>query len=293
MEPKYQYREKFIAFIDIIGFKDLIDNTGEEIIERVVNTIEESLDAYKERFPDESSGPDTDLMGYQILKFKPEYYLMSDSIILTMDVRENNLFRLLFGVTTIQKKFIENNLFVRGAVVKGKIFETTASDGASSIVFGPGGIAAYKMESTDALYPRVVVSDTVLGCLKEKYLYPRVESDIGKHIFQNITLKDSNGITFLDYLTPQFPTVLFPKGDLKFIQTHKNAILKKLAASETLVPQKKRYKSRTKFLLLAEYHDYILHEWKNALKNYDKLPGYQKLSIGTRVKGAKFFRRPF
>jgi len=293
METGHHYKEKFIAFIDMLGFKDLIKNGGDEVIERVVRTIEESLDAYKKRFPEETPDPDTDLMGYKILDVDSKYYLMSDSVVLTIDDEENNLFRFLIGITTIQKKFIENGLFVRGAVVKGKIFESTASDGTSSIVFGPGGIKAYEMEQKQAVYPRIVVDETVLGCLREKYLNPRVKSDIGQLIFRLITLKDNNGIAFIDYLTPQLAAILFPKGDPKFIQTHKNAILKKLTASETLVQKEKRYKARTKFLLLAEYHDFILQEWKDNLKKYDKLPGYQKLSIGTRVKGTKFFSRPF
>lgn len=292
MGNEFRYKEKFIAFIDILGFKNLINKSGEKIIERVVNTIEESLDAYKEHFVPDHSTSDTDMMGYKVLDVEPKYYLMSDSIILTMDDKENNLFRFLIGITTIQRRFIAHNIFVRGAVVKGKIFETTASDGTSKIVFGRGGNEATRMESIDAIYPRIVVNGAILGGLKEKYSNPRVKSDIGQELFRLIVLKDNNGVSFIDYLSYEMLLPLLTKGDVRFIEVHKNNILKCLDDSKNL-ESKERYKARTKFLLLSEYHDYILNQNKELLKDREDLPGYQKLSIGIRVKRKPFFSRPF
>jgi len=290
MGMRYRYKEKFIAFIDILGFKNLINNSSEEIIERIVETIEKSLDEYRDRFIPNPSIPNTDSMGYKVLDIDPKYYLMSDSIILTMDDAENNLFRFLLGIITIQKSFIESNIFVRGAVVKGDIFESKGSEEISNIVFGPGGIEAIQMESRNSIYPRIVVSESVLESLKEKYLRPRVNSDIGRELFRLIILKDNNGISFIDYLNFEIFLTLLTRGDSKFISEHKTNILKQLKASETL-DTKERYKIRTKYLLLSEYHDYILNENKQHLKELH-LPGYQKLSMGIRVKGKKFFSRP-
>lgn len=286
MEKGYHYKEKFIAFIDILGFKNLIVTGGEGIIERVVETIEKSLGEYKKRFILDPSVPDTDMMGYRVLDIDPKYYLMSDSIILTIDDDENNLFRFLLGIITIQKKFIESNIFVRGAVVKGDIFESEGSDGISNMVFGPGGIEAIQMEARDPVYPRIVVSESVIESLKEKYHKPRVKSEIGRELFRLIVLKDNNGILFIDYLSFEILVPLLTEGDSKFITEHKTNILKQLSASENL-DTKERYKIRTKYLLLSEYHDYVM----NQCKQY--LPSYRKLSIGIRVKGKKFFSRPF
>lgn len=286
MEKGYHYKEKFIAFIDILGFKNLVNNSGEEIIESVVETIEKSLGEYKDRFVLDPSNPDIDSMGYKVLDIDPEYYLLSDSIILTMDDAENNLFRFLLGIIAIQKEFIESNIFVRGAVVKGKIFESEGSDGIGNMVFGPGGIDAIQMEARDPVYPRIVVSESVLDSLKEKYFKPRVKTDIGRELFRVIVLKDNNGISFIDYLSFEILVPLLTRGDSKFIPEHKTNILKQLRASENLETNE-RYKIRSKYLLLAEYHDYVVNESKGYLKSY------QKLSIGVRVKRNRFFSRPF
>jgi len=286
MEAGYHYNEKFIAFIDILGFKNLINNTGDEIIERVVGTIEKSLGEYKNRFIRDSSEPKTDMMGYEVLDIDPRYYVLSDSIILTMEDAENNLFRFLLGIIAIQKKFIERNIFVRGAVVKGGIFESEGSDGIGNMVFGPGGIDAIQMESRDPIYPRIVVSESVLDCLKEKYVESREKSEIGRDLFRLIVLKDNNGISFIDYLSFEIMFPLLTRGDWKFVSEHKINILNQLRASENF-DTKERYKIRTKYLLLSKYHDYILNE------NKQHLPGYRKLSIGIRIKKNKFFSRPF
>lgn len=286
MEAKYHYNEKFIAFIDILGFKNLVNTSGDEIIERVVDTIDKSIGEYKKRFIRDSPEPKTDMMGYEVLDIDPRYYVLSDSIILTMEDAENNLFRFLLGIIAIQKEFIKNDIFVRGTVVKGDIFELEGSDGISNMVFGPGGIDAIQMEASDSIYPRIIVSESVLESLKEKYVESREKSEIGRDLFRLIVLKDNNGISFIDYLSYEILLPLLTKGDLSFISTHKSNILKQLHPSEN-INARERYKIRTKYLLLSEYHDYVVNQCKQHL------PSYRKLSIGIRIKKNKFFSRPF
>jgi len=130
-----------------------------------------------------------------------------------------------------------------------------------------------------------------LDSLKKKYIESQGKSLIVhklEDLYRLIVLKDNNGISFIDYLSFEIMLPLLTKGDLSFISTHKSNILKQLRASEDLKDQEK-YKARTKYLLLSEYHDFVVNE------NKEHLPSPQKKSIGIRIKGKgnKFFSRPF
>ncbi len=213
MEAGYHYKEKFIAFIDILGFKNLIKTGGDKIIERVVETIHKSLSEYKNRFILPSSEPKTDMMGYKVLDIDPRYYLLSDSIILTMEDAENNLFRFILGIIAIQKEFIESNIFVRGAVVKGDIFESEGSVGIGNMLFGPGGIEAIQMEADYSIYPRIVVSKSILDSLREKCFESPEKSQIGRDLCRLIVLRDNSGISFIDYLSCLFRPIPATRSD--------------------------------------------------------------------------------
>ncbi len=203
MEATYHYKEKFIAFIDMLGFKNLINTHGDEIIDQIVDTIEKSLVEYKKRFDFDSSAPNIDMIGYKILNIYPKYYLLSDSIILTIEDAENNLIRFLTGIMAVQKEFIKSNIFVRGAIVKGEIFELEGSN--NNMVFGPGGIDAIQMEANHSIYPRIIVSESVLDSLKQKHLEAQKKNlAILKDLFRFYTLKDNNGVCFIDYLSTFF-----------------------------------------------------------------------------------------
>ena len=86
MTPPSQYVNKLIAFVDIIGFKNIIDRHGERAISMIVDGIENALNSYRERFEGPSPTP-YDLTGRRIREIEPTYYLMSDSIVFTMEDR--------------------------------------------------------------------------------------------------------------------------------------------------------------------------------------------------------------
>ena len=265
MTPPSQYVNKLIAFVDIIGFKNIIDRQGERAISMIVDGIENALNSYRERF--EGPSPTShDITGRRILEINdPTYYLQSDSIVFTMEDNENNLIRFLSAISHLQKAFIENRMFVRGGITKGEIFEKiTLVNGKGkelrekgSIVFGPGINEAVKLEAQVANWPRIVLAKELVEVnLKEKIDWAKSQSQV-THLCRNPSvLRDNKGEYFLDYLSiTAFPP--FKTDD--FLRTHKDRMLEEFRNAEELEAAEK-YKVKGKYLSLSEYHNFIIDD---------------------------------
>lgn len=148
--------EKFVLFLDILGFRDLIEN----------NTLEEIKKIYENQVI-QTIGPALQLAslvyGFPIsLKFAVdgtvlkdtiqeifEIHIMSDSIIIWTKDTENITLMKLLGFTSvfIQKTFILG-VPLRGAISKGNVSELTTpvNNILQSCVIGNGIVNAYKLE---------------------------------------------------------------------------------------------------------------------------------------------------
>ena len=84
-----------------------------------------------------------------------------------------------------------NGALIRRAVVRGQLYD----DG--SIVFGPGLIEAYKLESETAFYPRVVVSRAV--CEESNSIHCETDGRDPVLLSQRLRL-DADGLNFIDWL---------------------------------------------------------------------------------------------
>lgn len=137
-----EYRECYVAFIDILGFKKLIEESCFEDVYSIFQSV---------------------------LNFEPHpllknadvynnicYTVMSDSIIVYIDASIVDGFIALTDVCSqIQMKLSRNNppIFVRGGIAKGTLYHQ------NNILFGTGLTKAYILESTAAIYPRIIFTE--------------------------------------------------------------------------------------------------------------------------------------
>jgi len=219
----------YVAFLDIMGFASFVEN---ETPEKVENILSEFIN---------SPIPGGDTLNYNIL---------SDTIIISVSLEldsgepkhcmqiQQELQILLMTVTHIQKSSIigYSGLPVRGGIAIGDFF----IDNEKNIMFGKGLIAAHKIESSLAIYPRIIVDSEILVGMKKTgdRSYP--------------IKRDFDGLFHVNYLCTLEPT---NDGTLMgvyrdWLKKHRDYIIKNLA-------DEKNIKIATKYHWMEAYHNWF------------------------------------
>lgn len=177
-----EYKDYFIAFIDVLGFKKLINEKSCEYIYEIFSDLhlltKDNL-VYNGKY----------INAYDKIKHK----ILSDSIIIFVDAEIEDAFAALIDVCnklqeTLAKK--EGPIFIRGGITKGPLFEN------DDIIYGQGLIKAYLLESEFAKYPRVIFTEETLESGKSNAKYMRADLSL---VGRNFTL-DEDEFYYLNYL---------------------------------------------------------------------------------------------
>ena len=151
-ETTLRYDEKLVAFLDLLGITNLIleteDGKESEIIARM-KKIEDIVSKEAKEYIDAS-----DLNLLQI----------SDSFIFVCCTEL--LPKLLDLLCIIQMRIlIECHVMLRGALEYGNVI---INDDGRQII-GPAYINAYRRQDKDAIYPRIIISNTVLNLIRTRF----------------------------------------------------------------------------------------------------------------------------
>lgn len=142
-----EYENYFVAFIDILGFKRIIDNsTCEEVLKLFSN--------FKTQLRDIKLGKDS-IVNADDIKFKT----MSDSIVFYIkDDSKNALFALLATCAIFQTNLIkmEKPILSRGGITHGQFYIN------GDVMFGKALTSAYLLESQNAKYPRIIMCNSLI-----------------------------------------------------------------------------------------------------------------------------------
>ena len=145
------YSTRYIAFVDILGFSEIVAKhaSPERAAQRL--SLVKTLQSIGSRELDKTYGDD-----FRLQQF-------SDSIIVSDKESAVGLFNLLDAIADLAGALLANELLIRGGIAKGLLHH----DG--QIVFGPAFLEAYRIESSIAKFPRVVLSSAVMEDAR-KYL---------------------------------------------------------------------------------------------------------------------------
>lgn len=151
--PVISTKECYVAFLDLLGFKTIINDWNPSIIKEMLEGVFDISNLLKScRATPIGLNSQKSAAYFNSLHENLFIYTMSDSIVLAIEsANERNLHFLLYTCDFIQKYFFEQyNVLLRGGVSIGWFY------GSGSIAFGEGFVNAYKLEGK-AKFPRVIV----------------------------------------------------------------------------------------------------------------------------------------
>ena len=168
MHEPSQIREYYIAYLDILGYKNFFSEHEKEILSFQAK-INDAIQRSKEFI--------TKINGSPILKqsLHFETRIFSDNILLCMDVSEDYLesaraISFLQMVSDIQREFITRyGLFLRGGIKRGYI---SLND---DYIFGQGLIDVVEIEERKAIYPRIIIDEALVDSIFTSKLFSEEE----------------------------------------------------------------------------------------------------------------------
>lgn len=223
--------EYYICYFDILGYKDLIKNLGEneflQIVDKVVQETNKIINR-RIKFPDE------------ILQL--EYRIFSDNILMCYHIpseasidkddyyyyfpgKKVNYSLLYLGILmeqtiSLQRIFIEKySILIRGVITTGTLYFS------EDYVYGQGLIDAYQLENNIAKFPRIILSNKILDIL---FTYDAEVLRFNRIPKINKVVDD---IYFLDYLHEmndyflELHSILIKNGLAKY--SNQNRVLEK------------------------------------------------------------------
>jgi len=128
------YQERVIAFIDILGFTELVRKDK-------VETILQAMRIIQRRLRNLEGIPNCPL----------QHTMFSDSVVFSAELTDDGILALVHNTAYLAAALFQKGIFCRGAITTGNLYHKKAT------IFGPAMIAAYKLESQLALYPRIIV----------------------------------------------------------------------------------------------------------------------------------------
>ena len=133
------YEQRFVVFVDIMGFKYFIESSEEN--RNLFLVLQQALRSLKSISDERISLDDIDLRSV----------VFSDSIIISTRVNPLGMYVLIHQLADLWNQLTVWGIYVRGAIVQGNLHHD------DSVVFGKGLIEAYELESRMAKYPRILL----------------------------------------------------------------------------------------------------------------------------------------
>lgn len=174
------YTDCYIAFLDILGFKELIKTKS---CDELYSIFTEKMKKHTSKIYKGAK----EIINLNDVKLK----VMSDSICFFVDSKiQNSLFGLILTCAEFQAELLKYSkpILSRGAIVKGKLYAN------GDIIFGPGFVDAYIMEEQKATYPRIIMTINTFDSAKCN------TDDCIANYLSNLVYRDTDDFITIDSL---------------------------------------------------------------------------------------------
>jgi len=248
-----KYRESLVSFIDLLGFRQFVETAGTDA-QRVLDVLsivrQTGPDSAPSSHPSDASSI---IFSDSLIRCRPldAFDDVLDAIFVELDI-----------ISKIVRDFIWRGLFPRGGVTIGPVF----MDSSQGIVFGPGYLRAYDLESKWAVYPRIIVDDSIKSKIDGAVANTDHTADDIEQLRNSLTLDDTRTF-YLDYLrTLDHDDAT---DDVRFLRHHQMLI------AERLETHKSNPSVWRKYAWLGEYHNrFINARLREYLPDVEKLEEY-------------------
>jgi hypothetical protein len=166
-----ELKEYIVAFIDLLGFTAMVQHDCERP-EQDYRYIEALYTIHLKTKELKKT-----ITGLEITQF-------SDSVVLAIPYSQENYTKVVDVISNYQYDLLNSGILCRGGVSYGKHFST------EDFLFSNGMIDAYKIESTIASTPRVIISKELIDLV-----YPASELSTNEHL-----ILESDGLYFINYM---------------------------------------------------------------------------------------------
>jgi hypothetical protein len=183
--PGYNYEEKAVAFIDILGFKEHVKRSQADLAHmRKLLTVLHELQA-------KTNGQVMEENGFHGMKFTH----FSDSLVVSFSCKD--MYLLILHLVWTQLDLAHAGFFVRGGVTVGQVYHE------GNIVVGPAMIEAYELESKVAKYPRIILHESYIEKALEPQNRHHQTAEEEWEYFDKLLKRDIDGFYYIDFFQAQ------------------------------------------------------------------------------------------
>ena len=226
------YEERYVAFIDVLGFKNLIkrSETDPETLKNILDALA-LVEEYIQTMQMDTR--DVNVLAMEKTGFRVTTF--SDSIVISTKANGIGISFIMTCVSLICISLLCKGIFVRGGISKGKMIHK------DQITIGNGLINAYEIESKCAIYPRVIIEPSIVFDLERIEAHESQPSILRKRDFDGLWYIDMLDRTLVSIVTP-----LFHVNEQSLLITVKSKIEKELIGQEDI-------SIKSKIMWLARY----------------------------------------
>jgi hypothetical protein len=263
------YRKAIVTYLDILGFRKLIENENPERVRRILHATRDRIDVGSFGFEDADDDGDEDGPLYR----KDDAFTLNFSdltlrltLLSAKEALQDRISMELRNLCEMQLDLArKDGIFMRGAVSHGDLF----MDG--DYVFGPGLVRSYELAEKVAVFPRIILDPDLI---KEVNRATGKEPDPRWHYFCQ---RADDGVYYLDYLFKSI-SVRVPIWTESVLQGHKQAIEESFARVSST-----DQRARQKLVWTALYHNSTLRRFKDeaAQLPFDELEISEQTISGT------------
>ena len=155
LEPD-QYVNSYVAYLDMLGFKELCFSKKLNCAE--IKAVFNDAELLNIKFNNQFSA----IVVPENIIHNSTFTIMSDSIVISAPATDAGLLFVLYQCSFLQNLLLNQKVLLRGGIAKGEFFKC------ENIMFGPALIQAYVIESSIAIYPRVVIDESIISDLTQR-----------------------------------------------------------------------------------------------------------------------------